>query len=78
MRPLMEKMGHSKKYLENLSASSVADVTISFRSGLFWVMPCETSLSQTLPEGSVTFAACFIELLAQPAKGDGVCQADTA
>ena len=27
-------MGQPKKYLENFSASSVAEVTISFRSGL--------------------------------------------
>jgi hypothetical protein len=29
----MVKIGQPKKYLENFSASSVADVTMSFRSG---------------------------------------------
>ena len=29
----MVKIGHPKKYLENFSASSVAEVTISLRSG---------------------------------------------
>ena len=30
-------MGHEKKYVENFSASSVADVTISFKSGRLWI-----------------------------------------
>ena len=33
--PGIVKIGASKKYSENLTASSVADVTISFRSGRF-------------------------------------------
>eukprot|EP00160_Parvularia_atlantis_P013027 Unigene2682_Nuclearia_a/m.8299 Unigene2682_Nuclearia_a/g.8299 ORF Unigene2682_Nuclearia_a/g.8299 Unigene2682_Nuclearia_a/m.8299 type:complete len:460 (-) Unigene2682_Nuclearia_a:363-1742(-) len=34
----MVKIGQPKKYLENLDASSVADVTMSFRSGRFWIV----------------------------------------
>ena len=39
VRPGIVKMGHPKKYAENLSASSVADVTMSFRSLRFSMMP---------------------------------------
>lgn len=40
VRPGMVKMGQEKKYAENFSASSVADVTISFMSLRFWMTPC--------------------------------------
>ena len=39
MRPGIVKMGQPKKYSENLLASRVAEVTISFRSGRRLTMP---------------------------------------
>jgi hypothetical protein len=37
MRPLMRKIGASKKYAENFSASSVAEVTMTLREGRRWM-----------------------------------------